>query len=197
MEMTFWSALVLLLIVIDPLGNLPLFTTALRGIPPARQKWIILRECAVALAVLLVFFFFGQRILNLLHLSQTSLGIAGGIVLLLIAVRMIFLKPEEIFGAQPEGEPFIVPLAIPLIAGPAALTTVLILDPAQTSSFNAVLAIFSALLISTIIFLCDTWISRILGEKGLLAMERLLGLILAAISVEMFLRGVREFIHSL
>lgn len=199
MESPFFSAVILLLIVIDPLGNIPLFLSMLRGVTPKRRSWIILRESGVALAVLLAFLFFGTAILDTLHLSKTSLGIAGGIVLFLIAIRMIFLRPEEIFSDHPEGEPFIVPLAIPLIAGPAAVTSVLVLGQPHIGmgTTTSALVILLAMIISTLALLGGEWICRLLGERGLLAMERLLGMILTAIAVEMFLAGLREFIKTL
>jgi len=199
MEVPFFSSLVLLLIVIDPLGNIPLFLAMLRGVSSSRRRWIIVRESGVALVVLLAFLFFGGTILEVLHLSRTSLGIAGGIVLFLIAIRMIFLRPEEIFSDHPEGEPFIVPLAIPLIAGPAAVASVLVLGQPDIGLNNvaSALVIVLAVVISTLALLGGEWICRLLGERGLLAMERLLGMILTAIAVEMFLGGLREFIKSL
>src|SRR3970282_2263396 len=127
MDVSFTSAVVILLLVMDPIGNIPLFVSLLRPVEAARRRRVILRECAIAFGVLLVFVFFGAAILGVLGLSDPSLTIAGGVILFLIALRMIFRRPEGIFGDTVGGEPFILPLAIPSIAGPAAIATVMLL----------------------------------------------------------------------
>src|SRR5258705_10480313 len=127
MEDSFVSAVVILLLVTDPIGNIPLFVSLLRDVDPNRRVRVIVRECAIALAVLLVCVPFGSSLLELFGLSGRSLNLAGGVILFLIALRMIFHGPEGIFGETAYGEPFIVPLAIPSIAGPAAIATVLLL----------------------------------------------------------------------
>src|SRR3989442_10747796 len=127
MDISFASAVVILLLVTDPIGNIPLFVSLLRHVKPARRLRVIARECAIALAVLLVFVLFGRTLLDLFGLSERSLNLAGGVILFLIALRMIFHGPEGIFGETASGEPFIVPLAIPSIAGPAAIATVVLL----------------------------------------------------------------------
>ena len=127
MEQSFISATILLLLVADPLGNIPIFVAALRGVPSGRRAAVILRECLIAFAILLLFMFVGHRFMDALGLSDVSLQIGGGVILFLIALRMVFPVPEGIFGSSPGGEPFIVPLAIPALAGPSALATVLLL----------------------------------------------------------------------
>src|SRR5256886_5975042 len=127
MEDSFASAVVILLLVTDPIGNIPLFVSLLRQVNPKRRVRVIVRECAIALAVLLICVPFGSSTLGLFGLSEPSLNLAGGVILFLIALRMIFHGPEGIFGETAYGEPFIVPLAIPSIAGPAAIATVLLL----------------------------------------------------------------------
>ena len=197
-RMTFVSATILLLLVIDPFGAVPLFLTALGQVEQKRRLKVVVRECFIALAVLLVFLVCGDALLRLLQISQTSLGIAGGMILFLIALRIIFPPPHGLFGDAPTGEPFIVPLAIPLIAGPSAIATVLLMAsrwPDQTLKWGA--AVFSAATISTLVLASSHHIARIMGERGLIAIERLMGLILTALAVEMFLGGVREFICSL
>src|SRR5213596_2407236 len=127
MEDSFASAVVILLLVTDPIGNIPLFVSLLRHVAPKRRVRVIVRECAIALAVLLICVPFGSSLLELFGLSERSLNLAGGVILFLIALRMIFHGPEGIFGDTASGEPFIVPLAIPSIAGPAAIATVILL----------------------------------------------------------------------
>ena len=117
----FLSAIILLTLVIDPFGNVPLVNAMLADVAPARRRLVILRECAIAFVILALFMVFGHKLLELMHLSETSLSIAGGVILFMIAIRMVFAHPEGAFGPQARGEPLIVPLAIPLIAGPSAL----------------------------------------------------------------------------
>ena len=194
----FLSAVILLLLVADPLGNIPIFVAALRSVPPHRKAAVILRECLIAFAILLAFMFVGQRFLTLLGLTDVSLQIGGGVILFLIALRMVFPVPEGIFGAAPGGEPFIVPLAIPALAGPSALATVLLLvsrDPGRLFEWIAALAV--ALSISALVLVFAEWLQKRLGERAMIAFERLMGLILIAISVEMILNGIRTFVKQL
>src|SRR5437899_10071451 len=127
MDASFAPAVVILLLVTDPIGNIPLFVSLLRHVAPKRRVRVIVRECAIALAVLLICVPFGSSLLELFGLSERSLNLAGGVILFLIALRMIFHGPEGIFGETASGEPFIVPLAIPSLAGPAAIATVVLL----------------------------------------------------------------------
>jgi MarC family membrane protein len=198
MDASFVSAVVLLLIVCDPLGNIPIFVSALRDVPRERRRAIILRECMIAFAVLVAFAFIGDPFLRLLGLSELSLQIGGGVVLMLVALRMVFPTPEGIFGQAPGGEPFIVPLAVPALAGPSALATVLLLvsrEPARLWQWVGAIAVVMAL--SSVVLAFSERIMRLLGERVTLAFERLLGLVLAAIAVELILRGIKTFIAGL
>ena len=187
-----------MLLVMDPVGNIPLFVSLLREVDENRRTRVIVRECAIAFGVLLVFILTGNWLLTLLGLSDTSLNIAGGVILFLIALRMIFRGKEPIFGDQLAGEPFIVPLAIPSIAGPAAMATVVLLmsrAPQRQAEWIAALAI--AMLAALALLLFADRLSRRIGERGLLALERLMGLLLTAIAVEMLLRGIEGFIRQM
>jgi MarC family membrane protein len=198
MDVSFVSAVVILLFVMDPIGNIPLFVSLLRNVKPARRAFIIARECAIALAVLLTFVFFGRQILGILGLSDPSLTIAGGVILFLIALRLIFRTAEGVFGDTPGGEPFIVPLAVPSIAGPAAIATVMLLvsrAPQRMLEWCAVVTV--AVLATLALLLFAERIAKLAGERGLLAFERLMGLILTAIAVEMLLRGIEEFVRRI
>ena len=198
MESTFLSATILLLLVTDPLGNIPIFVSALRAVPPHRKPYVILRECLIAFGILLLFMVFGNRFMDLLGLSDVSLQIGGGVILFLIALRMVFPVPEGIFGTAPGGEPFIVPLAIPAIAGPSALATVLLLvsrDPGRL--FEWVGALTVALVTVAMVLVFADRLQRRLGERVVIAFERLMGLVLIAIAVEMILKGLRAFILQL
>ena len=198
MEQSFLSATVLLLLVADPLGNIPIFVAALRGVPSNRRAAVILRECLIAFAILLLFMFVGHRFMDALGLSDVSLQIGGGVILFLIALRMVFPVPEGIFGSSPGGEPFIVPLAIPALAGPSALATVLLLvsrDPGRLFEWIAALAI--ALTTSAVVLVFAEKLQKRLGERAVIAFERLMGLVLTAIAVEMILKGIRAFVLQL
>jgi MarC family membrane protein len=198
METSFVSAVVILLLVTDPIGNIPLFVALLRPVAPERRVRVIVRECAIAFAVLLVFVVFGRWLLDLFGLSDRSLTLAGGMILFLIALRMIFHSPEGIFGESPSGEPLIVPLAIPSIAGPAAIATVVLLvsrAPQRMPEWLAAVAVAMAASLATL--LLAERISRWVGERALAAFERLMGLLLTAIAVEMLLRGIEGFVRHL
>ncbi|SFF48985.1 multiple antibiotic resistance protein [Fontimonas thermophila] len=191
--MSFVSAAVLLFLVMDPLGNVPLFLAALRHVPVARQRSVILREMLIALATLLLFLFLGGQMLRLLGLSEPALSAAGGIILLIIALRMVFptKDPGHELG---DGEPFIVPLAIPYIAGPSALATVLLLmsrEPGRWVEWVGALLLAWGLCLP--IMLASTALRRWLGERGLTAVERLMGLILVTLAVEMLMTGISQW----
>jgi MarC family membrane protein len=198
MDLQFASAVVILLLVADPFGNIPVFVALLQNVEPARRVWVIVRECAIAFAVLIAFMLFGKDLLDLLGLSDRSLNIAGGVILFLIALRMIFREGENVFGSLPAGEPFIVPLAIPSIAGPAAIATVILLvSRAPHRMLEWTFAITVAMAASLVVLLFAERIARLLGERGLYAFERLMGLILTAVAVEMLLRGIEAFVRQI
>lgn len=189
---TIWSAAVLLLFVMDPLGNIPLFLSILKGTDPQRRRIIIIRELLIALGILMMFLFFGQGLLNFLHLDQESVTISGGIVLLIIGLRMIFPSREGVMGKQVDGEPFIVPLAIPLIAGPSALATLILMvnrDPGQMGQW--VLALLVAWGTTAVILLFAPFLYKVLRDRGLSALERLMGMLLIMIAVQMLLNGIK------
>jgi MarC family membrane protein len=198
MNAELFSATILLLLVIDPFGNVPLVVSALKRVPPARHLRIVLRECAAAYVILIGFMLGGRTFLQWLHLSEQSLTIAGGIILFLIAIRMVFPRPEGIFGDPAGAEPFLVPLAIPSIAGPSALATVMLMasrDPARIGSW--LLALTVAMGATTVLLALADRLQRWLGERAVLAFERLMGLVLTALAVEMLLAGVRSFVAGL
>ena len=185
------SSAVVLFLVMDPLGNIPIFLSLLKDIEPKRRWKIISRELLIALVILLIFLFFGQRILDLLQLESESVSIAGGIILFIIGIRMVFPSRRGVMGDQLEGEPFIVPLAIPLIAGPSALATLMLLvnsDPDNMLNWLYVLLI--AWVLTAVILLSAPIFYKILRKRGLAAIERLMGMILIMIAVQMFVNGI-------
>jgi MarC family membrane protein len=198
MSDTFFSAALLLLLVADPFGNIPIFISALRDVPAERRLKIVLRECAIAFFLLSVFVFAGRPFLQTLGLSELALQIGGGVVLMIVALRMVFPSAEGVYGAAPGGEPFIVPLAVPALAGPSALATVMLLvskDPARSWEWVGAIAVVMA--VSAVVLVFASRIQALLGERVTLAFERLMGLVLAAIAVELLLRGVRSFVGTL
>lgn len=193
------SAAILLLLVIDPFGNVPLVVATMQAVPRERRVGVVLRECVIAYLLLLAFLFGGHAFLTLMHLSQTSLSIAGGVILFLIALRMVFSRPTEgVFGDAPAGEPLIVPLAIPAIAGPSAMATVMLMasrDPARLGTWIAALS--GAMAVTTAVLLAADALQRLLGERVVRAFERLMGLVLTAVAVEMLLGGIKGFVAQI
>jgi MarC family membrane protein len=198
MQQTFVSATILLILITDPLGNVPPLLALLKDVPKERRTAVILRECAIAFVVLLVFLLFGRQILGALHLSEDTLRIAGGVILFLIALNMIFPGAgPRITEAGEGGEPFIVPLAIPLISGPSAIVTAMLLsgsDPGRMLEWIGSIAI--AIATSAVVFLTADRMQRILGPHVIAAFERLMGLVLATISIDMLLGGVASYLRA-
>ena len=199
METSFLSSTILLVLITDPLGNIPFFIAALKHVRPERRRVVVVRECLIAFAALLFFLVAGRPILRVLHLSEDALRVSGGVVLLLIAIRMIFPEHGERLGGDDAEapEPFIVPVAIPLVAGPSAMATVLLMstpDPLRMLSLAGALTVTIA--ITAVVFVLSTRIRKLLGDQAIAAMERLMGLVLTALAVEMLLGGVASYIRK-
>lgn len=192
--MTIISAAILLFLVLDPVGNIPVFLAILKDVEPKRRRTVLIRELFIALVILIIFLFGGKYILAFLHVSQSSLGIAGGIILFIIAIRMIFQGSDQIFPKAYDGEPFVVPIAIPLVAGPSAMTT-LILFMAKDSSrwLDWLIALVGAWALSGLIILFSDIFSKYIGRRTWLALERLMGMLLAIVSVEMFISALQQY----
>lgn len=189
------SAFVLLFLVLDPLGNLPVVASLLKQVDPKRHTRVVVRECIIAYFILLAFMFGGRQFLDVMHLSEISLSIAGGVILFMIAINMVFKSSESVFGESLHREPFIVPLAIPLIAGPSALATVMLMvsrEPAKLGVWIG--AMTAAMLVSAVLLVLGDKIEKLLGKRAMEAIERLMGLILTAIAVEMLLGGIKQFL---
>ena len=199
MDLTiFVSTVFTLTLVMDPLGNIPLFMSALKNVSEERRRKVIARELFIALGIMVFFLLFGKYFVAALALDLTAMSVAGGIVLFLIAMQMIFPAHHSTFAEGPEGEPFIVPLAIPLIAGPSTLTTVLLFslqDPGRIGMWAGVVGV-SWLINAVILAGLSGWLSRLLGARGLLAMEKLMGMILVTISVQMIMTGIKKFLAA-
>lgn len=194
--MTIASAALLLFLILDPLGNIPVFLSMLRQLPPRRQRIVLARELLIALGVLMLFLWFGHYALQAMHLRQESVAIAGGIVLFLIGLRMIFPPPEGLMGEIPDGEPLIVPLAIPLVAGPSGMAAVMLLgskEPGRMDDWS--IALLLAWAATAVILFSATYLYKVLGTRVLTAVERLMGMLLVALSVQMFLDGLGTYLQ--
>jgi multiple antibiotic resistance protein len=191
--MDFIATTLLLFIVLDPLGNIPIYLSQLRQLPEHRRRFVALRELGIAYILLLFFFFAGSAFMKLLSLDIAAVNIAGAVILFLIALRMVFPSPEGLFGnTGTSTEPLIVPLAVPAVAGPGALSVVLLLREANPGeSMTLLAALTTAWLISAVILGCAPRLQRVLRDEGILAMERLMGLVLVIIAIQMFLDALR------
>ena len=190
------SAATLLFLVMDPLGNIPIFLSVLEDVEPARRTRVLLRELVLALVILVLFLYFGQYMLGFLQLSEHSIRIAGGIILFLIALKMVFPVTRSAHTAEEiQGEPLLVPLAIPLVAGPSAMAMVMLIasnDPSRMTDW--LIALFAAWLLTSLILVSATGLKRVLGRRGLIAMERLMGMLLIALAVQMLLEGIASYL---
>lgn len=201
MSHTIASAFILLLLVLDPFGTLPIFISVMRGVAPQRRVWVALREACVAFGVLLAFMLGGRSFLEVMRLSERSLEVAGGVILLLLSIRIIFASGRRLFDEEvpaaasgPQREPFLFPIAVPLLAGPSAMATVLLLasrQPAQLMEWIAALA--AAVGVCAVVLLASQPLYRWLGESVVTALEKLMGLVLCAIAVEMILAGIKRY----
>jgi MarC family membrane protein len=199
MKQTFLSATVLLIVITDPLGNLPLFISNIGRVRPDRRIKVILRECGIAFAVLVAFMLFGTQILALLGLTEETLKITAGVILFLIAINMVFPGSGVAVGREEySGEPFIVPIAIPLISGPSAMVTSMLVagsDPGRMLEWIAAAAVTIA--VTLVAFLASSKLRDALGDQAINAIEKLMGLILTAISIEMLLDGIAAYVGQL
>ncbi len=195
--MSLLSAAVLLFFVMDPLGNVPLFLSALRNVDPARYRFVIVRELLIALAIMVAFLFAGRYLLDALRVSGAALTAGGGIILLLIALRMIFPTRDRSLREDVPGEPFVVPLAVPYTAGPSLLATELLFMSSEPHRWPVWLgAVVLAWLASAVILYFASGLRKLLGDRGLTAIERLMGMLLVIVAVEMLMKGLAEYFRG-
>ncbi|PJC84992.1 hypothetical protein CSW98_17040 [Vibrio sp. HA2012] len=188
------SASVMLFLIMDPMGNLPVFSSVLRHVERKRRRVVLIRELGIALIVMLLFLFAGENILNFLSLEKEAISISGAIILFLISLKMIFPSKDSQFGLAAGEEPFIVPLAIPMLAGPSILATLILIahqEPGRMADWT--IALVLAWAASSLILMFGELFERIVGPKGLAAIERLMGMLLLMISVQMFLNGIFSY----
>ena len=191
--MTILAAILLLIFIMDPIGNVPVFLSILKNIPIERRRIIIIRELLIALIILLFFMFVGRYLLQMLEIEQSSLGIAGGIILFIIAIRMIFPGTKPMFSHNETTEPLIVPLAVPLLAGPSAIAAVILFMAKEPNRWvEWTFVVFVACLITGVILVSSETLGRKLGNRALIAIERLMGIILVMVSVDFILDGIKQ-----
>ena len=192
-----FAVAVTLFFVMDPLGNIPVFNAVLARFDPRTRSRIVAREPTIALAILLGFLLAGNPVMKFLGLTQPTLSLSGGILLFIIALRMIFPRPS---GGDDEEvvDPFIVPLAMPLVAGPSTIA-ILLLQSSQHPEriWQWCLALLLAWSAATAILACSPWLMRALGDRGVRALERLMGMLLVLLAVQMFSDGIAQFVRSL
>ncbi len=192
----FFSLVSILFLLMDPIGNIPIYVAILKDLDPKRQRVIIFRELVIALIAIILFYLIGNTVLTYLNISENTVKVSGGIILFIISLKLIFPSGQSETKIPKDKEPFIVPLAIPLVAGPAVLATVMIYSREQANPVIALGAIFIAWILSTIILLASSFLKKVLGERGLNACEKLMGLILVMLAVQMFLEGFSSAFKS-
>lgn len=191
--MSIFSVTLVLFFIMDPIGNITTYLNLVNELNPKRRNWVIFREMLIALGVMIFFNFLGEVIFEFLDLSETTVRISSGVILFLIAIKILFTSPDNIRANLPKGEPFIFPLAVPLISGPALMATIMLyahLEPYQSVMLAAILISWLA---TTVILYFSPTIKRILTQNGLLACERLIGMLLVLISVQRMLEGILMF----
>lgn len=194
--MSFFNIFIVLFLIMDPVGSLNSYLSMVKDLDPKRQNWIIFREMLIALLVMLGFNYLGEYIFGILDLSETTVRLSSGVVLFLIAIKILFPAQDSLRSNLPGGEPFIFPLAVPLIAGPALMATIMLYSHLEKYQPIMFLAIVSAWLLSVLIFFFARPIKKILGSNGLMASERLIGMVLVLIAVQRFLEGILLFWSS-
>lgn len=185
-----------LLLIMDPIGNVQSFLTLMNDTPPERQKKVIIREMLIAFAFMLLFNFIGEYIFAFLELSEPSLRISSGVILFLIAIKILFPGPESLRLNLPRGEPFIIPLAVPLLAGPGLLATIMLYANLETCEPMMFTAIVVSWLIAASILLLSKQLYRLLGKNGLSASEKLIGMVLVMLAIQRFMEGVQQIISA-
>ncbi len=195
--MTLIESALLLFLVVDPFGNLPFVLAVLGNASLPEYRRAITREMLLAFLILLAFTFAGEQILGYLNIEQSSLVVAGGVILFLISLKMIFKSSAEIFEDRYRGNPLLVPIAVPALAGPSAMTTVMILRTQQQVPLEILLAaLVMVFAVAWIIFLLGRGINAYLGPRGISALEKFMGLLLNLVAVNMMMQGIKGFLQA-
>lgn len=197
MEIPLFTIIVILFLIMDPIGNISSFLQMVDKLPPKRVRWIVFREMLIALAFMLFFNFLGEFIFLVLQLDNQTVELASAVILFLTAIKILFPASNSLRANLPKGEPFIIPLAVPLIAGPSLLATIMLLAHLESSQPAMLIAILIAWAAAMIVLLFARQLQRALGSNGLMAGERLMGMLLVMLAVQRCMEGIQEFIISL
>lgn len=195
-DLSLFSIAVVLFLIMDPVGNIASYLSLTRELQPKRRTWVLIREMAIALVLMLIFNFIGEYIFSLLEISEITVRLASGAILFLVAIKILFPSTNSFRSNLLKGEPFIVPLAIPLVAGPSLLATIMLYANMESSETVMLAAIFVAVFAAFLVFLLAPYIFRLLGNNGLLALEKLMGMILVLMAVQRFADGIKMFLTA-
>jgi multiple antibiotic resistance protein len=194
--MSLFTVAIVLFLIMDPIGNIGSFLKVMEGIPPKKQRWVVLREMLIALGIMVAFNYIGEVIFDLLQLSETTVRLSSGIILFLIALQILFPTINSLRSNLPIGKPFVIPLAVPLIAGPSLVATIMLYAHLESSQAIMLEAIFCAWLGASLVLIFSEFLSKTLGKNGLLALEKLMGMILILLAIQRFLDGIRLFVET-
>jgi len=192
--LSLFSITVVLFIIMDPIGNIPAYMSLVKDLEPARRRFILIREMLIALAFMVTFNFIGEYIFSVLELSDTAVMLSSGLILFLTAIKVLFPAQNSLRMNLPKGEPFIIPLAIPLIAGPSLLATIMLYARMETSIATMIAAIFISWVVALLVLLAAPFFKRYLGNNGLMALERLMAMVLVMLAIQRFMEGIQTFV---
>ena len=192
--MTLINLAIILFLIMDPIGNISSFLSLLEGIPARKRRMIIIREMTIALTVMIAFYYLGEMIFNILNVSETTLRLASGTILFLVAIKILFPTTDSLRANLPKGEPFVTPLAIPLIAGPALMATIMLFAHLESSQPAMLSAIFLAWAAAVAVLLSSSRLQKLVGSSGLMACERLMAMVLIMLAIQRFLEGIQQFV---
>jgi multiple antibiotic resistance protein len=192
--LSLFSITVVLFIIMDPVGNIPSYLTLVKDLSPERRRYVLIREMLIALAFMLVFNFIGEYIFSILELSDTAVKLSSGLILFLTAIKILFPAANSFRMNLPKGEPFIIPLAVPLIAGPSLLATIMLYAKMETSILMMMEAIVIAWVLALLVLLAGPRLNRYLGNNGLKAFERLMAMVLVMLAIQRFMEGIQTFV---
>jgi multiple antibiotic resistance protein len=191
--MSLFTLTLILFLIIDPIGNMESYLTLIKELDPRRQRWVIVREMLIALGFMTTFNYIGEYIFSLLHLSEPTIWLSSSVILFLIAIKILFTAPDNPRSNLVKGEPFIFPFAVPLIAGPGLLATIMLYAHIDQSQSNMLMAILIAWAVSSFLLFFSKPIKNLLKASGLMACERLIGMVLVLIAIQRFLEGIIVF----
>lgn len=196
MDFNLFSLTVMFLFIMDPVGNIASYLSVMEGVKPQRRNWVLLREIGIAFAIMILFNYIGEFIFNLLKISEVTVRLASGLILFLVAIKILFPSTNGLRNNLPKEEPWIVPLAIPLIAGPSVLATIMLYARLESSQSLMLGAIILSTLGTLAILASAPYLHRLLNKNGLLALEKLMGMVLVLLGVQRFAEGVQQFVSN-